>query len=108
MPKVGRPTGKPAKGSITRAMSIPAEIYKKCIWIADRWTRESLSETADGSENPEYWTVPRVIASVMNEYFTGLEAQDPEIVLYFERCRERDEKLKSISKSPSQPKPLGY
>ena len=108
MPKPGRPSGKVPKNSVTRAISLPAEIYQKCVWIADRWSRESLSETSDGSDLPEYWTVPRVIASVLKEYFDGLEHQDPELVLYFGRCKERDSKLKSISKSPDQPKPTGY
>lgn len=108
MPKLGRPRGTTRKGNITRSISLPAEIYKKSVWIADLWTKEALTDAFDGSQEPEYWSVPRVIASVLAEYFESLESQNPELLTYFDNCRERDANLKSISKSLSQPKPTGY
>lgn len=98
MPKLGRPRGATRKGSITRSLCIPAEIYKKCVWISDRWTQEALSENFDGSIVPEYWSVPRVISSVLAEYFESLESLDPSLTEYFNNCRERDAKQKALSK----------
>lgn len=102
MPKLGRPAGSGIsnrKLSITRAISLPGELYKKCIWIADRWTREALVDSEDGTITPEYWSVAKVISSVLAEFFQTMEAKDPEITKYFENCRERDAKAKSISKA---------
>lgn len=91
MPKLGRPRGRTVKTSVTRALNLPGELYNKCIWIADRWTKEALIESGDGVFNPEYWTFSRVISSVMAEYFASLEANDPELVTYFENCRQREQ-----------------
>ena len=107
MPQVGRPRGTSRKGSITRSICLPADIYKKCIWISDLWTKEALSDSFDGSSEPEYWNMPRVISAILAEYFASLE-QDPNVTSYFEKCRERDANLKSISKSPTQPQPTGF
>ena len=105
MPKLGRPTGSiPRKTNITRALSLPANLYKKCVWIADRWTRESLVESSDGSETPEYWSVPRVISAVLKEYFDHLENTDPSLTEYFTNCQARDAERKNlVSRSPTQP-----
>lgn len=99
MPKVGRPRGTTRNGSITRSVCLPAEIYKKCIWIADRWTKEALTEDFDGSISPEYWSVPKVMTSILAEYFESLEVQDPSLAEYFDKCRERDKNAKSISRA---------
>jgi hypothetical protein len=98
LPKIGRPLGKTSKSSITRSLNIPGDLYKKCIWIADRWTKEALTDASDGIATPEYWTFSRVVASVMAEYFDSLEAKDPDLTLYFENCRLRDAEAKSIYK----------
>lgn len=99
MPRIGRPLGPcNRKLSITRALNLPAEIYKKCVWIADRWTREALADSADGTVPPEYWSVSHVVSSVMAEYFEGLEAREPELITYFENCRTRDANAKSLDK----------
>lgn len=108
MPRIGRPRGVSRKGSITRNVNLPAEIYKKCVWISDRWTKEALADSFDGSQDPEYWSVPRVMSAILAEYFESLEAQDPTLTSYFENCRLRDANAKSISKSPTQPKTFGY
>jgi len=99
MPQIGRPRGSVRKSSITRSICMPAELYKKCIWISDLWTKEALSDSFDGSEAPEYWNLPRVVSSILSEYFESLETQNPELIEYFEKCRERDAKAKSISKA---------
>ena len=96
MSKLGRPAGISRKSNITRSFNIPKEIYNKCVWLADRWTREDLSE--DGTKSPEYWTVGKVIATVMTEYLDHLSALDPSLVSYFENCALRDSKARSISK----------
>jgi len=96
MPKLGRPRGTSRKGSITRSLCLPAELYKKCVWISDRWTQDAFSENFDGSTPPEYWSVPRVISSVLAEYFESLESQDPSLVEYFNKCREREANKKVI------------
>ena len=101
MPKIGRPRGTTRKGSISRSICLPAELYKKCIWIADRWTKEALTEDFDGSNSPEYWSMPRVLSSILAEYFETLEIQDPSLVEYFDKCRERDANAKSISRKMS-------
>ncbi len=105
MPAIGRPRGTSRKSSVTRAICLPADIYKKCVWISDLWTKEALTDSFDGSNDPEYWNVPRVISSILSEYFEHLESQSPELVSYFDKCREREAQRKSISKSPDQPKP---
>lgn len=98
MPKPGRPRGTSRKGSITRSLCMPGELYKKCIWISDKWTKEALAEDFDGSNTPEYWTVNRVVSSILAEYFESLEIQDSTLTEYFDRCRERDAGIKSISR----------
>ena len=107
MPQIGRPRGSVRKSSVTRSICLPEDIYKKCVWISDLWTKEALSDGFDGSNEPEYWNTPRVISSVLSEYFQHLESQEPELVSYFEKCREREANRKSISRSPSQPHPQG-
>src|SRR5690242_3180170 len=103
MPKIGRPYGSKSKSSITRSICLPADIYKKAIWISDLWTKQALTDSFDGTNEPEYWNMPRVISSILAEYFAHLEAQDPELTAYFEKCRQREAERKSISKSPDQP-----
>ncbi len=93
MPKLGRPKGPVKPGSITRSICIPAELYKKCIWIADYWTKDAMTEDFDGSQSPEYWSMPKVIASVLAEYFEALEASDPNLTKYFDLCRQRGNNL---------------
>jgi hypothetical protein len=99
MPKIGRPRGR-SKASITRALNVPKELYDKCIWISDHWTRESFTETADGKVSPEYWSFSKVVSSILREYFVLLEANDPNLVSYFENCRNREEQKESYSELP--------
>lgn len=104
MPRLGRPLGKSNRNlSITRSLNLPAEVYKKCVWIADRWTREALIDAADGVVNPEYWSVSAVVSSVMAEYFDSLQAKDPDLITYFENCRLREAEVKSIDKRKKLP-----